>query len=159
MKPCIWAQFGVAGLVGFLLAAPAWSQGAPDDVPEPSSSVQETSPTPTQLPIAIDPPPAPPNPAIVVNHVWAQRPTAQDFARYYPAEAFRQGVSGRATLECIVADDGRLSCTVFSESPEGAGFGEAALRVSRHFRMAPATRDGTPTAGGRVRIPIRFALS
>lgn len=108
------------------------------------------------LPVAVDPPRAPTNLPVITVPTWAERPAAADFARYYPAEARAQGVSGQAMLDCIVAADGRLSCTVVSEEPSGRHFGEAALRVSRHFRMAPETRDGRPTAGGRVRIPIRF---
>ncbi|HYD89489.1 MAG TPA: energy transducer TonB [Vitreimonas sp.] len=108
------------------------------------------------LPVAVDPPPAPPNLPVVTSPTWLQRPTAQDFVRYYPSEALRQGVNGEALLECIVGHDGRLTCVIVSASPEGAGFEQAALRVSRHFRMAPMTRDGQPTSGGRVRIPIRF---
>jgi TonB family protein len=108
------------------------------------------------LPVAVDPPPAPANLPPITSPTWAESPTAADFARYYPAEALTRGVAGQATLDCIVAASGHLSCTVVSEEPSGRHFGEAALRVSRHFRMAPETRDGHPTAGGRVRIPIRF---
>lgn len=110
------------------------------------------------IPVAVDPPPAPPPPSIVTNMTWLERPTARHFAQYYPREALAQGVHGRATLECLVGADGRLACMVLSEDPPGARFGEAALRVSRHFRMASETRDGRPTEGGRVHIPIRFSM-
>lgn len=111
------------------------------------------------LPVAIDPPPAPPSPHVLVNPTWLERPGVQDFARYYPRDAYASGLEGRATLDCLVATGGLLVCTVVSESPEGAHFGDAAIRLSRHFRIAPTTTDGTPTTGGRVRVPISFRLS
>jgi protein TonB len=125
-------------------------------VPPPDLSAP---PTPTPIPVAVDPPPAPPTPSVITNPQWLQRPDARDFARYYPPRALERGQEGRVSLDCIVSADGRISCTVTSEDPTGWGFGEAAVRISRHFRMAPATRDGVPTSGGRVRVPIRFNLA
>lgn len=116
-------------------------------------------PTPTPIPVAVDPPPAPPTPSVITNPQWLERPDARDFARYYPERALERGQEGRVNLACIVAADGRISCSVTSEDPSGWGFGEAALRISRHFRMAPATRDGAPTSGGRVNVPIRFNVA
>jgi protein TonB len=91
--------------------------------------------------------------------MWLERPNAEDFALYYPEAAVDRGQGGRVTLDCVVAAHGRIACRVTSEDPPGWGFGEAALRISMHFRMAPATRDGRPTSGGRVRVPIRFVAS
>jgi len=110
------------------------------------------------IPVAIDPPPAPPNPNIVVNPVWLEQPDARDFARNYPDAASAANVSGRATIDCLVAADGRLSCTVTAEDPPGYGFGEATLRISREFRLAPMTRDNVPTEGKRIRRTIRWVL-
>lgn len=124
-------------------------------VPPPDLSAP---PTPTPIPVAVDPPPAPPTPSVITNPRWLERPDARDFARYYPDRALEREQEGRVTLDCVVAADGRIACTVTSEEPAGWGFGEAALRISRFFRMAPATQDGVPTSGGRVRVPIRFNL-
>jgi protein TonB len=124
-------------------------------VPPPDLSAP---PTPTPIPTAIDPPPAPPTPSVITNPQWLERPDGNDFARYYPERARDRDVEGSATIECIVGADGRLSCTVTSEDPPGFGFGEATLRVARHFRIAPATRDGVATAGGRIRQRIRWQL-
>ena len=125
-------------------------------VPPPDLSAP---PTPTPIPVAVDPPPAPPTPSVITNPTWLERPNARDFARYYPERALERGQEGRVSLACIVAADGRIACTVTSDDPHGWGFGEAALRISRHFRMAPATRDGAPTSGGRVNVPIRFNVA
>lgn len=125
-------------------------------VPPPDLSAP---PTPTPIPVAIDPPPAPPTPSVITDPTWLQRPDGRDFARHYPPRALDRGQEGRVTLDCIVNADGRISCTVTAEEPSGWGFGEAAIRISRSFRMAPATRDGAPTSGGRVRVPIRFNVA
>ncbi|HEY8572639.1 TonB family protein [Phenylobacterium sp.] len=86
-------------------------------------------------------------------------PTAADIARYYPEAAAKGGVEGRATLGCTIAANGLLEgCRVLEETPADQGFREAALRMSRLFKMRPTTRSGEPVAGGQVRIPIRFVL-
>lgn len=122
-------------------------------VPPPDLSAP---PTPTPIPVAVDPPPAPPTPSVITNPVFLQRPDVRQFSQYYPERANEREVEGRATIDCIVGADGRLSCTVTSEDPPGYGFGEATLRISRFFRIAPATRDGVPTSGGRFRTTVRW---
>jgi protein TonB len=68
-------------------------------------------------------------------------------------------VEGKAVLGCTVTIVGELKdCVVNSEEPEGMGFGDAALRLSKLFKMHPAkATDGTPTEG-HINIPIRFQL-
>lgn len=124
-------------------------------VPPPDLSAP---PTPTPIPVAVDPPPAPVAPSVITNPTWLERPTGRDYSRYYPERAMDRNQEGRVSLDCIVAADGRINCSVISEDPSGWGFGDAAIRISRSFRMAPATQDGVPTSGGRVRVPIRFTL-
>lgn len=71
----------------------------------------------------------------------------------------RMNTEGRATISCTVTAKGTLeSCEVQAEEPADMGFGEAALRMSKLFRMRPKTQDGAPVEGGSVRIPIRFNL-
>lgn len=137
----------------------------PDRPPPPPPPEQrvpppnfDAPPTPTPIPVAIDPPPAPPTPSVITNPVWLEQPDARDYARYYPERAQEREVEGRATVECIVNANGSLACTVTSEDPPGYGFGEATLRVTRHFRIAPSTRDGVATSGGRIRRTIRWQL-
>lgn len=104
--------------------------------------------------------PAPPAPAgIITNPTFLERPSGRDFERYFPERALQRGVSGRAVLDCLVAASGRIDCRVASEDPPGWGFGEASLRAAQHFRVAPATSDGAPTSGGRLRVPMTWRAS
>ncbi len=115
-------------------------------------------PTPTPLPVAVDPPPAPPTPAVLTGVTWLEQPNANDYVRYYPPRAMERDQEARVQLDCLVSADGRISCTVTSEDPTGWGFGEASLRVARHFRVAATTADGRPTSGGRIRRTIVWRL-
>lgn len=95
----------------------------------------------------------------ISNPDWAQKPTGDDITRYYPVEAMRKGLGGRATIRCSVRVDGHLKdCVVVSESPEGAGFGGATLKLAGEFRMSPQTRDGVPVDGASVTIPVVYKL-
>ena len=77
----------------------------------------------------------------------------------YPDRAQRTDTAGRATISCTVTAKGTLtSCSVVSEDPGDMGFGDAALKMSKLFRMRPKTQDGAPVEGGQVTIPIRFQL-
>lgn len=108
------------------------------------------------IPVAIDPPPAPPVTRLLTGVEWSERPTAENYRQYYPQEALAQSASGTIMLDCLVSGDGRISCAVLSEDPPNMGFGVAALRIARHFRMAAETQSGERTAGGRARVPITF---
>lgn len=94
---------------------------------------------------------------LIAQPDWVRRPTAEDVARYYPPAAAASRLAGGAVIACDVTADGRLSsCTVVREDPTGAGFGDAALKMSADFEMKPMSKGGHPVAGGKVRIPIRF---
>lgn len=102
---------------------------------------------------------AKPTPHVIVKADWVVKPKSVDLVEFYPPEAAKSGIGGAATIGCAVSAEGRLvDCQVLGETPAHAGFGEAALKLSERFQMKPMSRDGQPVSGGRVRIPIRFAL-
>ena len=58
---------------------------------------------------------------------------------------------------CAVSPDGHLDpCKVTFETPTGFGFAEAALKIATHFQMKTVDRDGVPTPGRTIVIPIRM---
>jgi TonB family protein len=96
--------------------------------------------------------------AFLNNVIWLEQPDGEVFARFYPQAAIARQAEGRVTLDCLVGEVGRLTCTVVSEDPPGLGFGYATLGIASHFRAAPQTRDGVNTAGRRVRRTVRWML-
>lgn len=90
---------------------------------------------------------------------WVRRPIGDGIARFYPDRAQRLQKGGMATIGCRVTATGALeACEVLLEDPADLGFGEAALRLSRLYKMRLQDPDGAPTEGRTVRIPIVFEL-
>lgn len=106
---------------------------------------------------AVTPPPAPSS--VIEDPVWLERPGALEFQRFYPTRAMERSWEGRVALMCVVRADGRLNCSVRSVDPAGWGFEDAALNISRSYRMAARARDGSAVEGRRVPLTIAFRLA
>lgn len=97
---------------------------------------------------------------VIARPRWEGKPDGAVLERLYPAGAKQAGVSGRATVACVVTAAGAMSaCEIVSEEPAGAGFGAATLALAPHFRMSPTTAEGRSVEGGRVRIPVVWRTS
>jgi TonB family protein len=82
---------------------------------------------------------------------FASLPTAEDMAGLYPEKAVAEQIVGRATVSCAVTPEARLTdCQVTSETPEGYGFGAAAVAAAQKITLAPGD---LPV---RINLPVRF---
>jgi protein TonB len=130
--------------------------------PTPGPATATAGPTTlAPQPLApIDTRPEPPKgPPVIGQPRWISQPTAEQMSVAYPQAAYDGNVEGRALLRCSVTAAGTVAaCVVVSETPRGYGFGQAAQRLSRYFRMTPRTEDGRPVEGAKVDIPLQFKL-
>jgi protein TonB len=129
----------------------------PTDVVVPQTPALITDTRPPLLGVDITPsrPPA----RLIVDPKWLSQPSADEMSRFYPDHAIDLGLSGQASLFCSVVASGKLTdCRVVSETPAGAKFSDAALKLAGFFRMSPRTVDGQPVDGGLTRITIAFRL-
>jgi hypothetical protein len=86
-------------------------------------------------------------------------PSAEREPRFYPEVAQKHHVEGAASVLCTINDKGVLSaCATAAENPPGYGFAEATARLASHMRVAPRAKDGSPTAGRKLRIDMVYKL-
>lgn len=130
----------------------------PTDVVVPQTPTLLSDTRPPLLGVKLTPsrPPA----RLIVDPKWLSQPSAEEMSRFYPDHAIDLDLSGQASLFCGVVASGKLTdCRVISETPAGAKFGDAALKLANFFRMSPRTVDGQPVDGGLTRITITFKLA
>ena len=92
----------------------------------------------------------------VTQPSWILRPSGEDVARVLPQlEAPPPEV--HVLMACRITEAGRLeACTIKSETPQGLGYGAAALALAPIFRMPDVDQNGRPVAGRTVQIPIMW---
>lgn len=96
-----------------------------------------------------------PAPSIVFDAVWIRRPTPEEVKKAFPRGA--QSDTGRVRIGCDIAIDTRVkNCVIYQETPAGQGFGEAALKLSKSFRLQPNMIKGKPSEGGFMGLVIGF---
>src|SRR4051812_24656797 len=79
-----------------------------------------------------------------------------EFVSIWPAKAFRDGTEGRVTLRCRINVHGLAEvCGVRSESPEGQGFGAAAMQLRPTFKVTPVKGPDGPIEA-QVDIAVKF---
>jgi protein TonB len=70
------------------------------------------------------------------------------------------GKGGVVTISCTVTEKGALaSCSTSDEDPAGFGFADAAVKISKFFKMKPKQVDGQSVAGGSFTTRIRFNIA
>lgn len=88
---------------------------------------------------------------------WIAYPTDAVINRYWPREAVKRGVGGEVLLACAISRPGHPDrCIAVFEAPKGIGFADAALRLSRTFRIRPNRINGRDAVDLPVMIPITF---
>ena len=90
---------------------------------------------------------------------WVAFPSSEMVERFYPLQAYADGRKGDVALNCLELEDGRVTdCRILEEKPPGAGFGRAAVSLSRQFRFTPFIRNGAAVQV-RIRIPYAFSVA
>lgn len=152
-----WAVvIAIVGLFSALVGAVIWRA---ETSPEMSARRDADQPM-----ILVAPDPVPPPQSVPVTRdgrvlmirdpAWAVRPIPE-----YPARAAAAGVAeGEVELECEALAEGRVgACRVIRETPQDAGFAEAAQVSMRAARLHASQIDGTDV-DSRIRFRVRFQL-
>jgi periplasmic protein TonB len=89
--------------------------------------------------------------------IWTAQPSAHQASAAYPFRAMANEKIGVAVVRCVVGGDGRLNnCSLACETPKKWGFGAAALKLTRLYRMKETLPDGRSVAGATVALPFNF---
>jgi TonB family protein len=77
--------------------------------------------------------------------------------KFYPAVARAAGVEGKASLICKVSEHARVSdCEVTFEAPDGYGFGDAAIALSKLSQDNPNVSITPPPKGEVITFTFRL---
>ncbi len=123
----------------------------------PSFELRRMEETAQTIPVApaAKAPPSPTAPAKtadgveITNATWVRAPVPEmpDIA-----------AAGVVRLQCMVTVEGRLAeCVIMSETPAGAGLGQAALAAAYRAELKPATVGGRPKTS-KISYTARFMM-
>lgn len=90
----------------------------------------------------------------IENSPMDAEPSDEQLIEFWP-----QGAAGEAWafMECRASPTHELTnCRVLSETPRGAGFGAAALKLAPAYRIGATAPDGFPSEGRRVKVRVWF---
>lgn len=131
-------------------------QAATPKLARPATSAVRRMPSPAPS----DPAPAAPPPTsgrLVEAPEWARKPSDEEVRYAYPEAAKALRLTAKVVLACEVEIDMTvINCIVEESSTPGYGFEDAALRLTRKFRLHPQYEDNVAIARAKVRIPINF---
>jgi len=105
---------------------------------------------------ALEEPPPPPAdaPRQLRALVWDKAPSLD--VAYPPGAA---DLDGRVRMRCEVLADLKVSCVVTEETPEGRGFGRAALSIFKRARLKPAQEGSAVKPGDWFSYAVSFKPS
>jgi TonB family protein len=90
---------------------------------------------------------------------WVKTPSAHLDESRWPVRALRLERDGVAVLKCAYDELGVLKdCRILRDSDPSIGFGAAALRMVRRFKLKPTLSDGSPLKPGEITFPVPFLM-
>jgi len=92
---------------------------------------------------------------------WKHWPTPQQVKPFTPEKAARLGVGGWALVDCLVAEDGKLTdCNAWATSNADFAFTDAANKLTqmRVFAIDLSAHDGDQLAGKAIRFAVVFRV-
>jgi hypothetical protein len=94
---------------------------------------------------------------IVPTEYWSHIPTPDRISSVYPLHARQIGEDGFSAMRCTALSDGNLSdCQTWVEFPEREGFGEAATKLAKEFKINPAFASAVK--GEKIDLFLKFHL-
>ncbi len=101
-------------------------------------------------------PPGPHSEPGSIQPTWRRQPHWRDLDDARPPLSTAFGVGGWARLTCLVTNEGSLSfCISAEESPQGFGFGDAAIAVSEAYQVSQGSMD-LGAQGETVSVVVEF---
>jgi TonB family protein len=130
-------------------AAP--SATAPPSTPAPAQALQPKTVSPVEVPQ-----PTKASPPDVKIDMQGSDDDLEQQVVIWPGAAYQAGRRGLVTLRCLVDAHGLAErCNVASESPEGKGFGKAALELRTTLKIPPTMGPDGPVASVKT-ISLTF---